>query len=50
MTDDDPEFQDVGAAITKTVRAFMDEFVSMLGRWKEVDPAYILECTLLPAE
>ena len=48
MTDDDPQFEDADAAVTRTVTAFVNEIESMWGRWEDaVSPSYIVESALV---
>jgi hypothetical protein len=44
---DEKQVQEADAAITQAVSAFVSEFESMWGRWKNVAPAYVIESALL---
>ena len=44
---DEKQFQEADAAVTRAVSAFVSEFESMWGKWKNVAPAYVVESALL---
>jgi hypothetical protein len=48
MTDDDPQFEDADAAVTRAVTSFVSEIESIFGKWEDaVSPSYIVESALV---
>ena len=48
MKDDDPQFDDADAAVTRAVTAFVSEIEAIFGKWEDaVSPSYIVESALV---
>jgi hypothetical protein len=48
MTDDDPQFEDADAAVTRAVTSFVSEIESIFGKWEDaVSPSCIVESALV---
>ena len=48
MSDDDPQFEDADAAVTRAVIAFVNEIESIFGKWEDVvSPSDIVESALV---